>query len=316
MRHSAWHGFTAYDGIFPLFIFLSGVTLGLAGQSLQGRPWAERKAAYQGALRRLGLLLLLGILYNHGWGTGLPAHWDQVRFASVLGRIGLAWFFAALISWHWGWRVQLAVSAALLLGYWAILGGHWDDPASTPNAWVDQQLLPGIHYHQMPADPEGLLSTLPAIVNALLGALAGRWLKRAPGEGAKVGGLVLGGLLALALGYGWSAWLPLNKTLWTSSFVLVTSGWSALLLALFYALVDLLGMKRLGSFFAVIGANAICIYLASSLFDWPHLVSSIAGQWIAALPAGAQPLAAALGLLAVQWLVLAWFYRRRIFIKV
>ncbi|EKE77163.1 transmembrane glucosamine N-acetyltransferase NagX [Gallaecimonas xiamenensis] len=316
MAHSDWHGLTAYDGIFPLFIFLSGVTLGLADKRASALGGGARRALYRSALRRLLLLLLLGVLYNHGWGTGLPGHWDEVRYASVLGRIGLAWFVAAMLVWHCRPKVWQGVALAILLGYWALLAGHLDNPAATPNAWVDGHWLPGIHYRQMPADPEGLLSTLPAVVNALLGVVAGGLLRSPRQPWSKAVLLAALGLGLLALGYLWSLVFPLNKTLWTSSFVLVTSGWSALLLALFYVLIDLLRLRWLGLAFAVIGANAIAIYLASSLVDWPYVAASLFGQWLAALGPSAQPLGAALALLAVQWLVLAWLYKRQIFIKV
>ncbi|ROQ23389.1 transmembrane glucosamine N-acetyltransferase NagX [Gallaecimonas pentaromativorans] len=316
VHHSPWHGFTAYDGIFPLFIFLAGTALGLGSEAVAGQPFAARRRLYLMALKRLALLLVFGVLYNHGWGSGLPAEWGEVRYASVLGRIGLAWFVAAMLVWHCQPRVWLGVALTILLGYWALLAGHLDNPALTPNAWVDAHFLPGIHYHQMPADPEGLLSTLPAVVNALLGVMAGRLLKGVLPPWQKAARLAAMGFGLLLLGYLWALVLPLNKTLWTSSFVLVTSGWSALLLALFYALIDVLRLRWLGWFFAVIGANAIVIYLASSLVDWRYIANSLLGQWIAALSPAAQPLAAALALLAVQWLVLAWLYRRQIFIKV
>ncbi|MGL5490808.1 MAG: transmembrane glucosamine N-acetyltransferase NagX, partial [Shewanella sp.] len=120
MHHSEWHGFRLYDLIFPLFIFLSGVALGLSPKRLDKLPMHERLPVYRHGVKRLFLLLLLGILYNHGWGTGAPADPDQIRYASVLGRIAFAWFFAALLVWHTSLRTQVLVALGILVGYGAM----------------------------------------------------------------------------------------------------------------------------------------------------------------------------------------------------
>ncbi|QYJ76304.1 transmembrane glucosamine N-acetyltransferase NagX [Shewanella sp. FJAT-52076] len=326
MHHSQWHGFTFYDLIFPLFIFLSGVALGLSPKRLDKLPPDERNPIYRHAVKRLFLLLALGVLYNHGWGTGIPAHPDEVRYASVLGRIAFAWFFAALLVWHTSLRTQIVAAVAILFGYAAIQlwlpvpGGQAGllTPAGSINAWVDTHFLPGITYQNRPYDPEGILSTLPAIVNALIGVFVGRFIVKphAKGDWAKAGILAGAGVLALVLGWGLDSVLPVNKDLWTSSFVLVTTGWSLLFLALFYVLVDLLGAKRLAFPFVVIGVNSIIIYLASSLMNWDYLSKSLFGGLINALPMPAQALAAAIGFLVVQWALLYWMYRKGIFIRI
>lgn len=197
MHHSEWHGFTFYDLIFPLFIFLSGVALGLSPKRLDKLAPAERNPIYRHAVKRLFLLLALGVLYNHGWGTGIPAHSDEVRYASVLGRIAFAWFFAALLVWHTSLRTQIATALAILFGYAAIQlwlpvpGGQAGvlTPSGSINAWVDTHFLPGITYQHRPYDPEGILSTLPAIVNALMGVFVGRFIVKpdARGDWAKAG---------------------------------------------------------------------------------------------------------------------------------
>jgi len=326
MHHSEWNGFRFYDLIFPLFIFLSGVALGLSPKRLDKLPMQERMPVYRHGIKRLFLLLLLGILYNHGWGTGAPADPEKVRYASVLGRIAFAWFFAALLVWHTSLRTQVLVALGILVAYGAMQlwlpfpGGQAGvlSPTESINAYVDSLLLPGVSYQGRTPDPEGVLSTLPAVVNALAGVFVGHFIVKShpKGEWAKVGLLSVAGGVCLALGWLLNGVIPVNKELWTSSFVLVTSGWSMLLLALFYALVDVLKWQKLAFIFVVIGTNAIIIYLASSLVDWKYIAQSVFGGVIAALPENAQPLGAVIGLLTVQWLVLYWMYRRNIFVRI
>lgn len=326
MHHSQWHGFQFYDLIFPLFIFLSGMASGLSPKRLDKLPMKERLPVYRHGIKRLFLLLLLGILYNHGWGTGAPADPEKIRYASVLGRIAFAWFFAALLVWHTSLRNQIIVALGILLGYGAMQlwlpfpGGQAGvlSPTQSINAYVDSVLLPGISYQGRTPDPEGLLSTIPAIVNALAGVFVGHFIVKShpKGEWVKVGLLATAGGAWLALGWLLDGVIPVNKELWTSSFVLVTSGWSMILLALFYALVDVLKWQKAAFFFVVIGTNAIIIYLASSLVDWKYIAQSVFGGLVAALPQSAQALAAVISLLAVQWLVLYWMYRRKIFFRI
>jgi len=165
MLHTPWHGFTAYDLIFPLFIFLSGVSLGIAGKPLSSYPIEQRQLKLKHAVKRLFLLLGLGVIYNHGWGTGMPALIEEVRFASVLGRIGIAWFVAALLVWFVSIRSQYLIAVGLLLAYWFLLAvveisgfgaGNYTSTGAL-NVWFDQTLLPGTTYRSLPLDPEGLL---------------------------------------------------------------------------------------------------------------------------------------------------------------
>ncbi|NOU49587.1 DUF5009 domain-containing protein [Pseudoalteromonas sp. JBTF-M23] len=326
--HSPWHGFTFYDLIFPLFIFLSGVAMGLAPKRIDHLPFGERKSYYQKALKRLLLLCLLGVLYNHGWGTGIPAALDEIRYASVLGRIAVAWFFCALLVWHTSARTQAYVAVGILLFYWILLcfiplpGGVAGDLSATGagswNAWFDKHFLPGISYQARVVDPEGVLSSLPAIVNALAGVFVGRFIARAElfGQWRSVAVLFGAGFSCLLLGWLWDLSFPVNKELWTSSFVLVTVGWSAILFAIFYASVDLLNTQKLAYPFIIIGANSIIIYLASSLVNWNYISLSVFGGIVAAAAPNWQPLLSVLALLSVQLLVLHWMYKRKIFVSV
>ncbi|MBW8184424.1 transmembrane glucosamine N-acetyltransferase NagX [Shewanella nanhaiensis] len=326
MHHCQWHGFTFYDLIFPLFIFLSGVALGLSPKRLDKLPMAQRMPLYKHSVKRLLLLLFFGVLYNHGWGTGAPVAIDEVRYASVLGRIAFAWFFAAMLVWHTSFRTQVLVTLGILVFYGLAqllipvpgYGAGVFSPEGSINAYVDTHLLPGITYQNRALDPEGILSTFPAIANAMAGVFVGHFIvkEHAKGEWYKVLIMLITGALVLGCGWLLNLVIPVNKDLWTSSFVLVTTGWSMILLAVFYAVVDVLKWQKAAFPFVVIGCNAIIIYLASSLIDWKYTAQSLFGGVVNAFPSSAQALMAAICLLLVQWLLLFWMYKRGVFVKV
>jgi predicted acyltransferase len=326
--HSQWHGFTFYDLIFPLFIFLSGVAIALSPKQISHLPIKEKSTIYFKALKRLLILCAFGILYNHGWGTGIPLDFDQVRYASVLSRIAVVWFITVLLVWHTQLLTQVWIAASILVGYWLWLcfipvpGGLAGDlsvgGAGSWNAWFDSNLLPGTTYQNRAVDPEGILSTLPAIVNGLAGVFTGRFIKQASERGPWKTAILLliAGVITMAFGWLWDLVFPVNKYLWTSSFTLVTVGWSLVLFALFYAFVDLCNMQRSAYLFVVIGANAVIIYLASSIVDWHYMAKSLFGGVITGLPEAWQPLIGVFALLAVQIFVLHWLYKRKILISV
>jgi len=325
MKHTQWHGFTAYDLIFPLFIFLSGVSLGIAAKPLKSLPKDKAQQTLRHGVKRLLLLLVFGILYNHGWGTGVPVNPDDIRYVSVLGRIGISWFGAALLVWYVSERTQWITAIGVLVGYWLLLefvtlggfgGGDYSADGAL-NAWFDKHFLPGISYQNLTIDPEGILSNIPSVVNALIGVFVGRMMMKYKEQQQVVTrNLFVIGAGLLILGYAFDYIMPINKTLWTSSFVLVTTGYSSLLLAVFYWLIDVVGFKRWAVFFAVIGTNSIIVYLGSSLIDWKYISHSVAGGAIKALPNGWNELLLITVMVLLQWLVLHWLYRRKIFVKV
>ena len=325
MEHSTWHGITAYDCIFPLFIFLSGVSLGLAAKPMKYYSVALQKQKYRHAVKRLLVLLFLGVIYNHGWGTGAPFALDQVRYASVLGRIGIAWFVAAMLVWHTSIRTQAFVVIGTLVGYWLLLalvtiegygGGNYTATGAL-NIWFDQHFLPGVTYRNALLDPEGLLSNVNSIINALIGVFVGRAMKAFAEQPKKLlSYLVTAGIVMLMLGFAWDLIFPINKNLWTSSFVLVTCGFSTLLLSIFYYLIDVLKWQRWATFFAVIGMNSIVIYLSTSLVTWTYSAKSLFGGVIAAAPMAWHGLLLIVAGLLIKWLLLYWLYQRKIFIKV
>ncbi len=324
-EHSQWHGFTFFDLIFPLFIFLSGVSLGLANKNLIQLPFIDRKPIYKQSIKRFFILCLLGVLYNHGRGKGIPLEFNQVRFASVLMRIAFAWFFCAMIIWHFKLKIQIVIATVILFAYW-LLQSFIPTPNGyigeltlehSWNTWVDQVLLPGHIYQNLPLDPEGLLSQLPAVVNALAGAFAGRLLLDSQqSANQKSIKLLISGIVACCVAYLWSFVLPLNKTLWTSSFALLTIGYSVILLGLFYYLFDILKWKPLSYFFAVIGANSILLYILTSLFNWQYLSDSIFAHLISHLNTDIQALLSIIILVLMQWFLAQRLYTHRIFIHV
>lgn len=324
LKHVEWHGFLPYDLIFPLFLFLAGVSTpySLTRRLTEGaRGEVIRKVIQRGLI-----LVLLGIIYNNGlqW-KGL----ENMRLGSVLGRIGLAGMFAQLIFVFnyetpkrlWAWL------AGVLLGYWALLSfGH--APGFAPGdltmegnftSYVDRLLLPG-KLHKGIHDPEGLLAVLPAIGNALLGILAGLWLRRSADEVSgdrKAAGLVVAGVALLAVGAMWDVSFPINKNLWTSSFVLWTCGWASLLLAFFYWTIDVRGWARgFGAFFAVIGMNSILIYMSGKFISFDFTGQALFGGLARAFPPAVASVVLVTGIFAVKWLFFWFLKRQRIFLRV
>jgi predicted acyltransferase len=230
---------------------------------------------------------------------------------------------------------QVGLFTALIAGYWCLLlfvpapGFQPYDLTMEGNlaGYIDRQLIPGKLYYRY-GDNEGILSTIPAIATTLLGVFAGEWLRTPRGSFVKVWGLYLAALGCLMAGYLWSFWFPLNKILWTSSFVLVTGGYSLGLLATFYLLIDVLQFRRWAFFFIVIGMNAITIYMLQEIVDFSKIsevflggVISCVGTWFATSLStvqvkAAQELLLMLGVLTIKWLLLWYLYRKETFLKV
>ncbi|MEY2725307.1 MAG: hypothetical protein RLZZ458_1174 [Planctomycetota bacterium] len=315
-EHVDWKGFRFYDLIFPLFLFLVGCVIPFSLQKFTGNP----AAAFTRIFRRTCLLILLGLVCN-GLLNFAP---DQLRYCGVLQRIGICYGAAALLYLLLTPRGIITTIAVILLGYWALLafvptpGGVAGDYSKAKNlaGWVDRTVLPGIilkpYYGD--GDNEGILSTIPAIATPLLGCLAGIWLKSSRSGVVKTLGLILAGCILLAGGTAWGQLFPVIKNLWTSSFVLVAAGWSLLLTALFYFVIDVVGVKRPAFFFTVIGVNAITIYVAPRFIDFDHLAAffltgtaRLSGNWNTVIVTA--------GALTAQWLFLLWLYRNRTFLR-
>lgn len=249
LQHAQWHGCTPTDLIFPFFLFVVGVSAAL-GISPRVEAGADRTQLQRGVLLRAGRIVALGLLLH------LLAWWlldkDHFRPWGVLQRIGLCFAAVGLLAIHARVRTQWLCLFAILFGYWGLLawGGTYA-PFENLASRIDTALLGPLVYQFDAAtghghDPEGLLSTLPAIATALLGLRAGDWLRRGTTKH-----LWRAGVIALAAGALWSLWLPFNKNLWTSSYVLWTGGWAMLASAACHALIDRRGWPALGRSFGV-----------------------------------------------------------------
>jgi len=235
----------------------------------------------------------------------------------VLGRIGLAYVFAALIALHTRPRNQLLTAVGLLLGYWAALkyipvpGFEMGSlfPGENVGDYIDRNVLPG-HMYKVVRDPEGLFSTIPAIATVLFGVMAGHWLRRVDRGGlVKAAGLAIAGGVSLGLAWLWNMKFPFNKNLWTSSFVLWTTGWSLLLLSLFYLVIDVWKIRGWAFFFVVIGANAITIYVGQHIIDFEGLAKVAVSHHM-------HDMLRESGGLFLKWLFLFFLYKQRIFLRV
>jgi predicted acyltransferase len=319
--HVEWNGFRLYDCIFPLFLFLAGVSTPYSLGSRLDRG-DDRGNMVRKIITRGCVLVLLGILYNNGL---FMKPFAEMRFPSVLARIGLAGMFAQLIYVYVRTeRARYGVFAGILLGYWALLmlvpvpgfGAGILTMEGSLVGYVDRLLMPGQLY-KIVHDPEGLLSTLPAIATGLLGVFAGTLLRRNDlGDGHKLQRLVLAGVACIALGWLWNIIFPVNKNLWTSSFVLVAGGWSLLALSLFYWIIDIKNWRRWAFFFVVIGMNSILIYLAGAVIDFEHAATYLFGGLLRFVNEPVRAMGAIIGFLAVKWVFLYFLYKKKVFLRV
>ncbi|HLL72393.1 MAG TPA: heparan-alpha-glucosaminide N-acetyltransferase domain-containing protein [Pyrinomonadaceae bacterium] len=337
LEHAAWHGWTPTDLIFPFFLFIVGVSITLAFARRVEGEGASKRDLYWKVLRRSALIYAFGFLL-----AGFPYfNLATIRLSGVLQRIAVCYFFAAVIFLNTKWRAQLGIAVALLLAYWGLseftaapgyAAGDLSKEGSVV-AFVDRVVLRehiwkggGKVY-----DPEGLLSSVPAIATTLTGVLAGHWLRERREAHEKVAGLFVAGLVCVVVGWAWNARFPINKALWTSSYVVFTTGMGLQLLAFCYWLVDIKKYKRWALPFRVFGVNALAVFVLSGLaarsmnlwkmpradgragnlqtYIYEHLFAS----W--ATPAFGSLLYALLYVLI--WLgLMAILYRRRIFLKV
>lgn len=318
-RHSAWTGFTFQDLIFPLFLFIAGVSF----------PFSTAKRLSQGAtrarlvghvLRRGATLVFLGLVY-YGLFKFDFAH---QRVFGVLQLIGVAWTAAAIAYVFLGRKARAALAVGLLLGSWLLFRfvGAPDFPDAGPftregnlGCWIDRTLFAG-HICGGNYDPEGTACILPAIALAMFGMLAGDLLRSALSGGRKTA-LLLGAAAAMAgCGMLMSLSVPLVKPLWTSSYVLVAGGCSAALLALFYYVVDVRGWRGWTLFFRVIGMNAITIYLVQRVVGLNKASEFLFGGTAALLPGAWQGVGTSVAYVATCWLLLYVLYRKGVFLKV
>jgi predicted acyltransferase len=333
LHHTEWNGITFYDMIFPLFLFIAGVSMPYSmGNKLTKAgindanylPFADKKKIYGSMIRRTLILIFLGMVVN---GLFKWNGYEHTRFASVLGRIGLAWFFAGLIYLNFNIKQQIIWFAVLLLGYWAAMmlipvpgyGAGVLTMNGSLESYIDRLFLPG-RLHDKVHDPEGILSTIPAIGTALLGIFTGQFLKYNSIKWPmwKKGiALFIAGLLLIAIGSLWNLTFPINKRLWTSSFVLFVGGWSLLLLAVFYMIIDVAGYRKWAFPFVLIGVNSIIIYLAAEgMIDFEHTANYLFGGLIQYASQSWQDVWLAISIVITQLAMLWFLYRNKIFLKI
>jgi len=298
LRHADWHGWTPTDLIFPFFLFIVGVAIPLALERrlAEGQP---RRALLAKIVRRSVAIFALGLVLHLVSSMSLAT----IRIPGVLQRIAVCYLAAALVFLVAGWRAEASIAAALLVGYWAVLtlvpvpGFGPGDLGKEANlaAWLDRAAL-GPHIWRIGRvyDPEGILSTLPAIATTLTGVLTGRWLAGLRPAGATVRGLLVAGVPCLLAGLVWGAAFPINKSLWTSSYVVFTTGAALLTLAACYWLIEMRGWRWWTPPFVVLGVNALSVFFLSTL-----LAIALARVRI---PAGGRPLQAVL----FDWLFAPW----------
>lgn len=338
LKHAAWHGCTPTDLVFPFFLFVVGVSMFFSFSKYENRL---TKDSLLRVTRRFVLIFAIGLFINSypQWITD----YSQLRIMGVLQRIAVAYLLASLIVLTFSRKWVVVWGIVILLVYWAVLfffGG--EEPYSlTGNVTIpfDSKILGENHLYKgfrhdgqaVPFDPEGLLSSLPAVVTVLLGYLAGYTIKKTEKNRVPVKLFIYGVIFTLA-GFLWSFILPLNKPLWTSSYVLYTAGLAAILFAVLIYLIDIRGYKKWTSFFVVFGLNPLFIFALSGIWAktlwyivrfedaqgtivtgsgwlYQHVFVPLAGNWNGSL------------LYAITHVVFFWLigyilYRKKIFIKV
>lgn len=339
LQHSAWNGWTPTDLVFPFFVFIVGVSMVYSFRARLARG-ESRGVIMIHAAKRAAILFAIGVLIINSF----PNHYNlsHIRIEGVLQRIAVCYLISAIFVLWSDVRGQIAAIAACLIGYWILMRyvsvpGYGvpthDIPLLDPDrnlaAWLDRKLLMG-HLYEGTRDPEGVLSTIPAIASSLLGVLTGEWLRSKYSALSKAAWMFVFGVIGLAAGEFFNIWFPINKKLWTSSFVLFTAGFALVVLALCYWVLDVRKLRgRWTMPVLVFGMNAIAAYVFSEMLA--ALLDRISGPggeslqgWIyhhvftsvGAPPSANASLAYSLSFVFVCWLFAFILYRERIFLKV
>jgi predicted acyltransferase len=332
LHHTEWEGITFYDMIFPIFLFVAGVSMpysfdkkmNTAGVSTPMElPSKEKKKIYLSMLKRACILIFLGFIVN---GLLRFDGYEQTRFASVLGRIGLAWFFAGIIYLNFDLKKQIFWFTGILIGYYLAMklipvpgfGAGVLTKEGSLEAYIDQLFLPG-RLHSKVYDPEGLFSTIPAVATALLGMFLGTFLKASGtfSTNKKLLILVTSAIVLIGIGLLWNYDFPINKRLWSSSFVFYVGGFSILFFTFFYLIIDVLGFHKWAFPLILIGSNSILIYMAAEgLVNFKHTADFVFGGLIKFSPLVWQPVFTTLSVTFVQLILLYFLYKKKWFLKI
>ncbi|MBQ8650407.1 MAG: DUF5009 domain-containing protein [Flavobacteriales bacterium] len=323
MKHVAWDGLHHHDTIFPLFLFLAGVSFPFSYAS-QREKGASTKSIVIKIVRRAVILVFLGMIYN----GLLKFNFDNMRYASVLARIGIAWMVAALLYVNFGIKMRAVICVVILLGY-ALLTKYVAAPDvinASPLSlegnivgYIDRLFLPDRLLYNNHFDPEGLLSALPAVVTAMLGIFTGELIRlpqnRLSGNRKALYMLATAVALAIVAVIG-KNYVPINKMLWSSTFVCAVGAYSLVMMAVFYYVIDVRGYKRWTLVLRVVGMNSITIYLAQRIIGFKGIANFFVGGVANALPEDWAALVLQGGYMVVCWLFLYFLYRKNTFLKV
>lgn len=324
MSHVQWDGLRHHDTIFPLFLFLAGVSFPFS-YAKQREKGLSTASIYLKIFRRAAILIFLGMVYNGFF----KLDFEHLRCASVLARIGIAWMFAALLYVNFGVRTRAIISVVILMGY-ALLTkyvGAPDVPDADPLSregnivgYIDRLFLPGrLIYDDNRFDPEGLLSAIPAIVTAMFGIFTGEFIRQ-PQE--KISGgrktlYMLGAAVVLAVvALVGNGFVPVNKMLWSSTFVCAVGAYSLAMMAIFYYIIDVRGWQKWTLIFRVVGMNSITIYLAQSIINFRGVSNFFIGGLAGLCPEQWATIVTQTGYIAACWLFLYFLYRKQTFLKV
>jgi len=320
--HTDWVGIHFWDTIFPMFIFMVGMSLTFSITRKLERG-DKRKKLYLHIIKRSVVLFVLGLIC----GGVLDLKFSEMGYPGVLQRIAVAYFFAALIVMNTKVKTQAIVAGSLLILYWALMtfvpvpgyGAGVLSPDGNLHAYIDRLVLPGKLYNGT-YDEDGLLQQMSSVAMALFGAVAGHWLQRSDPPGKKLLGYWGGGLAFIFMGLIWHylprpLGFPLIFRLWSSSFVLVTAGYSAIMFGLFYWILDVRARKKWAFPLVVIGLNAITIYFGQRMIDFGIFVDFFVHGFKDYL-GDFKPLFMSICYLIISWLILYFLYKKKIFLKV
>ena len=320
MTHPAWDGFLMFDLIFPLFLFMAGVSTPFSIDSQRAKGKSREQLLFR-VIKRGLLLVIIGVIYNNKLQL-MPI--ENIRFPSVLGRIGLAYMLANIIYLYAGKTFQYVWFIGIVIGYWLLLkftsapGFAMGDLTMEGNfaSFIDRSILPGKLYLGI-HDPEGLMATIPAISTGLLGIFTGNLLRSDKfTQTRKALLMAIVGVLLLGVAQLWNLDFPINKNLWSSSFVFHVGGISLLLMSLFYYVIDVLGYKKWAFFFKVIGMNSILIYISGVFINWAYTTTAFFG-WMGQLVGEPYDIVV-LGVctIFVKWMFLYLLYQKKTFLRV
>lgn len=320
LQHVPWHGFVFYDFILPLFLFISGVSLSFSLTKGKSKGLTNT-ALLKKVFIRMIILIGLGIIYKN-----VPIKFfepSEIRLGSVLGRIGIACFFTAILFLKYSWRTRLYIIGGVLLSYYAALflipvpgfGAGVLTIEGNLVGWIDRAFMPGRLLDGI-YDELALLTQIPALCITIFGSIAGDILIRDDNENKKTITLIIIGVLAVAIGLLWNLHFPINKKLWSSSFIMLTSGLGFLILALFYWVIDVKGYQKWTFFFKVIGMNSLTVYFVYRFINFRQISQKLIGGLYAPLPEQWHEVVEALGAWVLVWLFLYFLYKKKIFVKI